>query len=148
MKGLRNPVGHAALRRMAGVTLIELMVVMLVVVILGAIAVPSYQNHVMRSHRAAARACLNEYAQYMERYYTTNLTYDVDDFPVLNCATDSGLDTKYTFDLNPAPTQRTYRIRAVPIDAQADRDAQCGTLSLTQAGLRGETGSGTTADCW
>jgi type IV pilus assembly protein PilE len=129
--------------RARGVTLIELLVVMVVVALLAAIAWPSYQNYVMRTHRAAARACLSEMAQFMERYYTTNMTY-VGANPALGCETESNLDTKYTFDLNPAPTQRTYRIRAVPLDAQQDRDTQCGTLSLNQAGTRTPNTDG----CW
>jgi type IV pilus assembly protein PilE len=148
MKGLKNSGSHLALRRMAGVTLIELMVVMLVVVILGAIAVPSYQNYVMRSNRAAARACLSEVAQFMERYYTTNLTYVDADPSDMNCMSEGNLDRRYTFDVNPAATQSAYRVRAVPIDAQAERDSQCGTLTLNQAGQRTESGSGTVADCW
>lgn len=148
MKGLKNSGSHAVRRRMAGVTLIELLVVMMVVVILGAIAVPSYQSYVMRSNRAAARACLSEVAQFMERYYTTNLTYVDADPEDMGCMTEGNLDRRYTFDLNPSATQRTFRVRAVPIDAQAERDTQCGTLTLNQAGLRTESGSGAVADCW
>lgn len=128
---------------MRGVTLIELLVVMVVVALLSAIAWPSYQQYVMRTHRAAARACLMEAAQFMERYYTTNMTY-VGAPLALGCESDGNLDTKYAFDFNPAVTQRTYRIRAVPIGAQQDRDTQCGTLSINQAGARTPTTDG----CW
>ena len=126
-----------------GVTLIELLIVMVVVALLASIAWPSYQNYVMRTHRAAARACLSEMAQFMERYYTTNMTY-VGANPDLGCETEGNLNTKYTFSLSPAPTQRTYRIRAVPLGAQQDRDTQCGTLALNQAGARSPTTNG----CW
>ncbi len=139
---------HAVLRRAAGVTLIELLVVVMVVAILSAIAIPSYQNQVMRSQRAAARACLNEHAQFMGRFYTSNLTYVVDEDPALGCETDGNLDQNYEFELNPAPTQRTYTARARPIGTQLARDTQCGILTLNQAGTRGESGTGTVADCW
>lgn len=140
--------GHRVLRHATGVTLIELLVVMVVVGILAAIAVPSYQRQVMRTHRAAARACLNEHAQFMERFYTSNLTYEVDDEPALGCETDGNLNVNYVFEFPAEPTQRTYTVQARPIGTQLTRDTQCATLTLNQAGLRGETGTGTVADCW
>jgi type IV pilus assembly protein PilE len=133
---------------MAGMTLIELLVAMVIVALLAAIAVPSYQRQVMRSNRAAARACLNEHAQFMERFYTSNLTYEVDAPPVLGCETDGNLDVSYVFEFSADPTQRTYSVQARPIGAQLTRDTQCATLTLNQTGLPGETGTGTVADCW
>jgi len=135
-------------RKSAGVTLIELMVVVCIIGILAALAMPAYQNYVMRTNRAAARACLGEFAQTMERFYTTNLTY-VGAAPALQCFTDSNLNTRYTFDINPAAAQRTYRVRATPIGVQATRDTLCGTLTLNQAGLRTESGTAaSTNECW
>ena len=148
MKGLKKSGAYGMLRRTAGVTLIELMVVVIIIGILTAIAVPAYSRYVMRSNRAAARACLTEYAQYMERFYTTNLTYVVDEDPVLGCAREAGLDQYYTFDLDPNPTQRTFTARAVPIGAQEERDGQCGTLTLNETGLRTKSGTGSLDDCW
>src|SRR3546814_2617218 len=62
----------------AGFTLIELIIVVTIVAILALIAYPSYINSITRSKRAAATACLSSYATFMERFYTTNLRYDVD----------------------------------------------------------------------
>jgi type IV pilus assembly protein PilE len=132
--------------RQSGVSLIELLVVVTIVAILASIAIPSYQRHVMRTNRAAARACIMEYSQFMERYYTSNMTY-VGAAPVLNCSTDSGFAAKYTMGLANLGL-RTYTINAVPIGAQFTRDTQCRTLSLTHANQRLESGSGTPADCW
>jgi type IV pilus assembly protein PilE len=134
--------------RNGGFTLVELMIVVLIVSILAAIAVPSYQRYVMRSFRAAARACMMEYSQQMERFYTTNLTY-VGGAPALGCSTESGLDVRYTITV-PAATlaARAYTITGVPQGVQATQDTQCGTLTLDQAGVRGEGGTGTVNDCW
>ena len=56
-----------------GFTLIELMIVVAIIAIIAAIAYPSYINSVVKTKRAAAEGCVSEYANYMERYYTTNL---------------------------------------------------------------------------
>jgi type IV pilus assembly protein PilE len=124
-------------RRAMGVTLIELLVVMAIVSILAAIAYPSYRSHVVKSHRKAAAACLSQYANFMERYYTTNLSYE-GAAPELACRTENDLDRSYTF---PEPEIgedfRSYTISAVPTESQKSADPDdCDTLSLNQAGDR------------
>ena len=134
--------------RKAGFTLVELMIVILIISIIAAIAIPSYNRYVMRSYRAAARACMMEYSQLMERFYTTNLTY-VAGAPAapLGCASEGALDLRYTMTVG-GVAARTYTISATPIGAQATRDTQCGVLTLDQAGTRGEGGTGVVNDCW
>jgi len=144
--------------RQKGFTLIEMMIVVAIIGILSAIAFPSYIKHVTKANRVAAEGCLAEMANYMERYYTTNLRYDQDSTKTANpyiapdCATAQQTGANYTY---PAPsgsalTATTYTITAVPIagGAQAKRDTACETLSLDQTGKRGITGTGTLATCW
>ena len=134
------------MKKMAGVTLIELMVVMVIIAILAALAVPAYQSHVTKTNRSAAKSCLSEYAQYMERFYTTKLTYvGADANP--GCKSDSNLKQRYTFGTSNL-TQKTYNLTATPIGVQAQRDTQCAVLSLNQDGTPGATGSGGNAFCW
>ena len=70
-----DSIRRSPMRQVRGFTLIELMIVVGIVAILATIANASYQSFVLKSRRAAAATCLMERAHYMERYYTTQLTY-------------------------------------------------------------------------
>ena len=55
-----------------GVTLMELLIVVVIVGILAAIAYPSYRAQVMRSHRSDAKIALERAAQTLERCFTNS----------------------------------------------------------------------------
>lgn len=131
-------------RTSAGFTLLELMIVVAIVAILASIAYASYRDQIIRGRRAAATTCLQERAQFMERYYTTQLTYVGAPDPA-QCG--DGLEDFYTvaFD-GGAPTAKSYTLTATPTTQQ--NDAKCGTLSLNATGVRGKSGTGTVAECW
>lgn len=133
-------------RRMAGFTLIEVMIVVVIIAVLAAIAYPSYNNHVTKTRRGAAAACLLENAQLMERFYTTNLTYV--GAAVSQCG--NGLNVHYQVALQGAAQARSYTLQAVPQGQQAARDTQCETLRLTSQGARTVTGTSSSnpAVCW
>jgi type IV pilus assembly protein PilE len=133
-------------RREAGVTLMELMIVVAIIGILASIAVPAYQSYMTRTYRGAAKACVSEFGQAMERFYTTNLTY-LGAAPAPGCRTESDLDDRYTITVDNLAA-RTYTITATPIAVQLARDTQCGTLTLDQTGARTKSGSETTEYCW
>lgn len=147
----RRPAAYAG----KGFTLIELMIVLVIVGILATIAYPSYVKSITRSKRHTATACLSSYATFMERFYTTNLRYDIDTatndvtLPSLDCASsgETGQDYDYSLDAT-ALSANTYKLKAVPKGVQATRDADCGTLTLDQAGTRNVTGSAGAASCW
>lgn len=137
---------NAARQHSGGFTLIELLIVIAIIGILAVIAVSTYQDQIVKSRRAAAAACLQEAAQFMERYYTTNLTYVNATAP----ACDPEVAAHYAAPSFVAtPAARAYTLQIVPSGAQATRDTLCGTLSINQQGVRGEGGTASTADqCW
>lgn len=133
-------------RRAAGFTLIEVMIVVAIIAILASIAYASYDDSVVKTRRKTATGCMVEAAQFMERYYTTNLTYVGAALPALNCQTD--MAANYTISLN-ASTASTYTLQVAPQGAQATKDTKCGTLTLDNAGAKTESGSAANAgECW
>ncbi|WP_343160911.1 type IV pilin protein [Dyella sp. S184] len=147
---------HAMLARIwrnLGFTLIEMMIVVAIIAILAAIAYPAYTHYIIKTRRAAATACVSEYANYMERYYTTNMAYDKavtdndntvnNELPDLDCKSAQQTGNYYDYDFG-TPTASTYTITATPKGLQAT-DA-CGALTLDQTGARGPAAS--VANCW
>ncbi len=65
-------------RRNRGFTLIELMIVVMVIAVLAGIAYPSYKNHVLKGHRAAAQAFLMDAAQRQQQYFLDNRAFAPD----------------------------------------------------------------------
>jgi type IV pilus assembly protein PilE len=136
-------------RHAAGFTLLELMIVVAVVAILASIALASYRDQVVKSRRATGAACLQERAQFMERYYTTYLSYNADPAPVI-AQCDTEVSPHYQVSLVAGSLgAKTFTLQAVPQGAQATSDTKCGTLTVNAQGVRGESGSASTADeCW
>lgn len=134
-----------------GFSLIELLIAITIVGALTAIAVPSYQSYVTGSARAGAAACLLEYAQFMERVYTTNMTYatnngEATQLPELQCSND--LSDRFNFDVDDLDS-RTFTLTATATGAQSDDD--CSSLSYNQAGIKGAnggTGATIVKKCW
>jgi len=78
-------------RTQQGFTLIELMIVVAIVGILAAIAIPAYQDYIARSKVSEALASLAEAKTSVAEYYSTNGT-------LATSATSIGIDTLRTTD--------------------------------------------------
>jgi len=155
MKTVSTSVRHGKLQR--GFTLIELMVVVAIIGILTAIAYPSYMNHVIKTRRGNAGACLMELAQWMERNYTTCLAYNKTGtgcgttvntaaLPPAACTFDLNTSYSFTIAATPALSANVYQLNATPITGSSQaQDTTCGTLTLNQKGAKGAAAA---SGCW
>ena len=140
-------------RSQTGFTLMELMIVVAIVAILAAVALPAYQNSVMKTWRSKATACLTEMAQSMERRFTGAMSYEGPtgapaQLPPNTCTTDDGMAQHYAFSFTADPTATDFELQAVPQGSQATQDARCGTLTIDETGTRDASGTAGAAMCW
>ena len=136
-----------------GFTLIELVVAILIVGILAAVAVSSYQDYILRAQRADAKSVLYEVVGWMERNYTATGAYNINPAGAAIGAGSSPITqsprtgtARYNISFAAAPTATAFVVQAVPVPVTAD--AECGTLTLNQQGTQTESGTGSLADCW
>lgn len=129
-------------RRSAGFTLVELMVVVGIVAILAAVAIPSYQTSLQRGRRADARVAMTNLATRLERCFTQFGAYDADD-----CAIASPADSPEGFyAVTVERDAATWTLTAEPQRAQV-ADTACGTFTLTNTGERDVSGE-SPERCW
>jgi type IV pilus assembly protein PilE len=138
-------------RRMAGVTLLELMAVVMIIGVLGMIALPSYRQYVMRAQRTEAKNALLQIQTNQERFYLANRRYGT--VPELIAANLLAAATTENGSYQLAiagPDTNTYTATATAIaGGRVDMtlDAMCTSLSITAQGVKTATGTNPTS-CW
>jgi type IV pilus assembly protein PilE len=116
------------MKRLAGFTLIELMVVVAIMAILAAIAIPSFTEQVRKSRRTDAIQGLGDIQLKQERWRANHTTYGT--------GANIGLPTSqhYTFAITAASnTAAGYVATATPIAGSAQAGDSCGTYTFTMA---------------
>ncbi|MFQ5608886.1 MAG: type IV pilin protein [Woeseiaceae bacterium] len=132
-------------KKMRGITLMELMIVVIILGVLAAVAYPNYRDFAARAKRNEAKAALLQIATQQERFYLNNNTYTDDmtqlGFPVTdNFVTESG---SYTIDVNGSDASN---FNAVATYNNADNEStKCGSFNIDGRGTRT---SAPYVDCW
>ena len=154
---------HATFGKSKGFTLIEIMIVVAIVGILAAVALPSYQEYIARGRRVDAQTQLLAAQLWMERFYSEHYSYAQTSAATPVLVTDTTLWGNQPFKTSPkvgegtaaynltlsAVTTNTYTIRAARTGAAVND--KCGNFTLTNTGVKGvadATAGQTVTTCW
>ena len=149
-----------ARRRARAFTLLEVLVVLAIVGILTAIALPAYSNYITQARRVEGQVALLLLMQQQERYFSQNNTYiafsaDANEPAARRFQWWSGNaapTSAYELTGQPCegqPIAACIELRATPGTLKVDRhfrDSACGVLSLGSDGVH--RASGGAAHCW
>lgn len=129
--------------KMRGITLMELMIVVVIVGILAAIAFPNYRAFVERATRNEAKAALLQVATNQEKWYLQNneFTLNLADLGLASDTTDSG---KYVIGVASGNVNATFTATAT-YQGGGQELGKCETFTIDAAGVKGSLPA---ADCW
>jgi type IV pilus assembly protein PilE len=133
-----------------GFTLIEILVVLAIIAILSAIAIPTYSGYMIRSYRADAQATLNYVSHFMQKVRTEQGSYapggTAPTLPAGYQNSPSSGAARYTITLS-GVTANGFTATATP-EASISGAEVCGNLSIDHTGNKSFSGSSDMRTCW
>jgi len=133
-----------------GFTLIEVMIVVAIIAVLAAIAVPNYSEQVRKSRRADAKVALAQTAQRLERCFVDNNTFVHHATDAPSCPQSHATNDGY-YTITVVATATTYSVTAQPTSkGSQDADTQCYQMTMASDGSKiSKDKAGTFNDyCW
>lgn len=135
----------------AGFTLIEVLIVVVIVGILMAVALPAYQGTLQKGRRSDAKSALMDVANRQEQHMLDRNTYTLD-MTELGFAADPYISEEGHYSIDAAACgagiASCYVLTATPqAGSPQATDTRCTTFVLTSAGSKTATGT-TQNECW
>jgi type IV pilus assembly protein PilE len=141
------------MRRNRGFTLLELLIVIGVVAILAALALPSYSEYIRKGKRGEGATALGDISLRQERYRADNPTYGTMDNLTGSAAATTTYNNQYKYySVSIASNTATGYVATATRKGDLASDPKCGNLTITMASgvaTKGMVGGVQTVDyCW
>ena len=135
-----------------GITLLELLIVLVVVGIIAALTLPTYRQHMFRVHRTEAMSTLLQLQGAEETFYLRQARYadDVAATPPVGLGISAtSTSGKYLLSVAVAADGQSYVATATPAPGGGqDADQDCLTFSVDARGRRAVSGARDARYCW
>ncbi len=138
-------------KRTKGFSLVELIIVIAIIGLLAAVAIPSYNSYMLQSRRVDATSFLIEVASEQVRFYSEYNRYSDKMSELGFGAADTAESDEgfYTVTITTADNNSRYSATAAPMAGSPQlKDVECANFTLNSSAQRTVSGTSTAESCW